>query len=125
MSTTMGDRCDTRSKGSVGTSMRRKGSTGRSTPARRATLPAQFGEQRGGALAEDFVELAGMRGARALQVLDGDLQREQGILQLVREAAGELAPGGHALGLHQAVALLQQLAGHLVESGGQRADLAR
>ncbi len=92
-------------------------------PADDATQFAQLAEQRGSALTEHLVELLGMAGARALQILDRDLQREQWVLQLVRQPAGKFAPCSHALGLHQAIALLQKFARHLVECGGQGADL--
>ena len=40
----------------------------------------------------------------------------------MRQAARQFAPGGHALGLHQAVALLGELARHFVERVGELAD---
>ena len=83
----------------------------------------QFGEQRGGAFAEDLVELFRVPVPRALHVLHGDLQREKRILQFVRQAAGQFAPCGHALGLHQPLALLHQLVRHAIEGPGQLADL--
>ena len=48
---------------------------------------------------------------------------KQRILQLVRQPARQFAPGRDALGLNGAVALLDQLLGHLVEGAGQIADL--
>ncbi len=58
---------------------------------------------------------SGLRSAGALQIFDRGLQWEERVFQLVRQAAGEFAPGGHALGLHQALALFAQLRGHMVE----------
>jgi hypothetical protein len=41
----------------------------------------------------------------------------------VRQAAGKFAPGGDALGLHQALALADQLARHVIEAARQHANL--
>src|SRR5438445_9956378 len=41
------------------------------------------------------------------------------------EAPRQLAPRRHALGLHQTVALLEDLLGHAVEGAGQLADFVR
>ena len=83
----------------------------------------QFRQQRGGAFAENFVELLGVALARPLHVFDRDLQREQRVLQLVRQPPRQLAPRRHALRLHQALALLHQLVRHAVESARQLPDL--
>ncbi len=53
---------------------------------------------------------AGGKCARADQILDGELQREERILELVRQPPRQLAPCGHALALHQSVALAQRVA---------------
>ncbi len=45
---------------------------------------------------------------RAQQILDRDLQREQRILQLMRQAARQFAPCRYPLGLHGAIFLLEQ-----------------
>ena len=81
---------------------------------------AEFSQQGRGALAKHFVEFGGI--ARAQQVFHRDLQREERILELVRQAAGKFAPGGDALGLHGAVALFDQLVGHGIERFGELAD---
>ena len=52
----------------------------------------------------------------------GGLQREERIFEFVREAAGDFAPGSDAFGLHQALALLDELLGHLIEGFGELAD---
>ena len=54
----------------------------------------------------------------AQQVLHGDLQWKQRVLELVRQAAGEFAPSRHPLCLHQALLLIEQLPRHLVERVG-------
>src|SRR5262249_38728253 len=82
----------------------------------------EFGEQRGSAFAKDLVKLVGIALAGALHVFDGDLQRKERILELVGKAARQLAPGGDALGLNEALALGDQLAGHAVEGAGKLAD---
>src|SRR5262249_15391675 len=48
-----------------------------------------LGEQRGCTLAKYLVELLGSVGAGAQQILDGDLQRKQRVLELVSQAAGQ------------------------------------
>src|SRR5579885_985629 len=88
-----------------------------------AAQVGQFGQQRGGALAEHFVELLGMLIAGALEIFHGDLEGEERVLELVGQAAGEFAPGRYALRLNQAIALFGKLPGHLVEGFGQSADL--
>src|ERR1017187_9881527 len=80
-------------------------------------------QQGGGAFAEDFVELLGGAVARAEHVLHRDLQGEQRVLQFMRQAPGQLAPCRDALGLHQALALRHQFAGHSIECARQGADL--
>ena len=59
---------------------------------------------------------------RALHIFHGDLQREQRIAQLMRQAPRQFAPGGYALGLHQAFFLLRERLRHIVES---RSPVAR
>ena len=44
---------------------------------------------------------------------------KQRILQFVRQAPRQFAPGGDALGLHQALALLHQFARHAIERARQ------
>ncbi len=80
-------------------------------------------EQGSGALAEDLVELRGRFFPRAQQVLYRDLQREERVLELMGQPSRQFAPGRHAFALHQALALRDQLLGHLVEGGGQFPDL--
>src|SRR6202049_2362866 len=65
-----------------------------------------FGQQRRGAFREHLVELVRWKLARALHVLDGDLEREERIFQLMGQTPGQLAPSGDAFGLNGAVALL-------------------
>src|SRR5579871_6311730 len=60
-----------------------------------------------------------MRGSRALQIFHGDLERKERIFQFVRQAAGQLTPGSHAFGLHQTVALFQQIARHPVKAAAR------
>ena len=59
-------------------------------------------------LAEDFVELFRALLPRPHQILHRELQREQRILQLVRQPPRQFAPRRHALGLHQSFFLRQQ-----------------
>jgi hypothetical protein len=80
-------------------------------------------QQRRRPFAKDFVELLGVFVARPLHVLHGDLQREQRILQLVRQPPRQFAPRRHALGLHQALALFHQFVSHAIESARQLPDL--
>ena len=61
--------------------------------------------------------------ARAHQILDRQLQREERILEFVRQAPGQFAPRGHALALHQPLALAGELLGHVVEAARQHAHL--
>ena len=61
----------------------------------------QLREQRGRAFLKHLVELFRILLARALHVLHRDLQREQRILQLVRQSPRQFAPGRHALGLQR------------------------
>ncbi len=63
------------------------------------------------------------RFARTHQILDRELQREERILELVRQPARQFAPCGHALALHQAVALARQLLRHVIEAARQHAHL--
>ena len=78
-------------------------------------------------LAEERLEVRGSRGRLAVegapQGLDGELDREEGLLQLVGQASGDLAPRGNPLGLHQAGSREAQLGGHFVEGPGQGAQL--
>ena len=82
----------------------------------------QLRAQGGGGLEKYFVELFGGLLARALQIFNRQLQGKQRILQLVREPPRQFAPRGHAFGLHQALALLGELARHFVESVRELAD---
>ena len=75
-----------------------------------------------GGLAKDLLELLGALLPGALEILDRGLQREERILQLVRQAPRQFAPRGHALGLHQLLALLGQLRGHAIERARKLAD---
>ena len=78
--------------------------------------------QRRRAFAKDLVELRlAADCARAHQVLDRELQREERILELVRQPARQFAPCGHALALHQAVALAGELLCHVIEAARQHA----
>ena len=70
-----------------------------------------------------FVKLLGILLARALQIFHRGLQREQRIFQFVRQPPRHFAPRRHSLGLHQAVALLGKLLGHLIERLRQLANL--
>src|SRR5205823_10169954 len=85
----------------------------------------QAGRERGEALVEYFLELLGWQVAGSAQVIGGNPQREQRILQLVGEAPGQLAPGRDALGLHETLALIHELRRHAVEGRRQLANLAR
>ena len=82
----------------------------------------EFGFQRGGGFAENFLKLLGAKLAGALEIFDGDLQREKRVAQFVSQAAGEFAPGGDAFGLHKLFFLRGEGAGHVVESAGKLAD---
>src|ERR1035437_24937 len=62
--------------------------------------------------------------ATTLHVLDGDLEREQRVLELVRQAPRQLTPRRHAFGLHQALALRHQFVRHAIEGARQLPDLA-
>src|SRR5262249_17954627 len=79
-------------------------------------------QERGRAFAENLIKLLGRILAGADEVLYGDLQRKERILQLVGQAASQFPPRSYALALHQALPLRNQLLGHLVEGGGQLAD---
>ena len=107
----------------------------------------QIGElcqQRGSALAKDFLKLSrrfcGGGGFRiqefgfalcrllvvgAKQVFHRDLQREKRILELVRQAAGQLPPCRYPFGLHQALTLFHQFLCHTIERLRQLPDLIR
>src|SRR5579872_5934742 len=74
-----------------------------------------FPEQRRRALAESFVELLLALIAGAQKVLYRQLQREERVLKLMRQATREFAPCGYPLSLHQAFAVIQQVAGHSIE----------
>ena len=82
-----------------------------------ARLAEQLAEARGG--------LPSLLLERAPQRLDRELDGEDRVLQLVRQAARHLAPGGDALGLQQPLARRAQLRGHGGEGAGQVADLVR
>ncbi len=60
-------------------------------------------QQRRRALAKNLVELFRTLLPRPHQVLHGQLQGKQGILELMRQAAGQFPPGRHPLSLHQAL----------------------
>src|SRR5690348_5890695 len=81
-----------------------------------------LGEKRGRAFLEDFFEHLRAVFARADEVFDGELKREERVLELVGEAAGEFAPGGDALSLNQAFFLFEQVGGHAIEGLGEVAD---
>lgn len=66
---------------------------------------------------------AGTPGNLPTQEVGACLEGEERVFQLVSEAAGKFAPCGDALGLDEAIALLDQLAGHPIEGGGELADL--
>ena len=57
---------------------------------------------------KDFIELFRTLLPRPHQVFHRELQREQRILQLVRQAARQFAPRGNPLRLHQLFPLLQK-----------------
>ena len=81
-----------------------------------------FRKQDSRRFAKHFFELLGILFLRALQIFDRRLQREQRILQFVRQPPRHFAPGRHALGLHQPLALLDQLLRHLIERRAKLAD---
>ncbi len=83
---------------------------------------ADFGQQRRGSLVEDLLEQFGSFLLCADQVLDRDLQREQRVLQFVRQTARQFPPRSHALGLHGALFLLEQVFGHAIERGSEFAQ---
>ncbi len=76
-------------------------------------------QQSAGAFAEHFIELLRALRPRAHQIFDRKLQREQRILQLVRQSPRQFAPGRHSLRLHQAFFLRQQFRSHAIERLGQ------
>ena len=78
--------------------------------------------QRGRGLVKDFQKLFRVQFPRLLQIFDGDLHREKRIAQLMREPSRQFAPGGNALGLHQAFFLRRQRLRHFIESCGKLAD---
>ncbi len=59
--------------------------------------------------------------ARAHQVLDRELQRKERILELVGKPSRQFAPCGHALALHQPLALARELFRHVIEAARQHA----
>ncbi len=106
----------------TGSSIRRRHACEIAEPADDGFELRQFREQRRGALSKNLVELRRIALARALQIFDGDLQREKRILQFMRQTAGQFTPGGDAFGLNRALALCDQLLGHLVEGAREVAD---
>ena len=79
--------------------------------------------QRRRALAKYLVELRLRQLARPHQVFDGELQRKERILELVRQPPRQFAPGSYAFALHQAVALALELLRHVIEAARQHAHL--
>ena len=80
--------------------------------------------QRRQTLVEDLLELLRRQRSGPPEVVDRETQREERILQLVREPPRQLPPCGDAFGLDQPFALLDQLSGHVVERLRQLADLS-
>src|SRR5713226_9505047 len=74
-----------------------------------------FRKQRGRTLLKRFVELLLSLLARAQKIFYSELQRKKRVLEFVGEAARQFSPGGDAFGLHQAFALVDQVARHLIE----------
>ena len=60
-----------------------------------------FRQQRCGTFAKDFIELFRDLLPCPHQILHRELKGKERILQLVSQAAGQFAPCGYALGLHQ------------------------
>ena len=77
------------------------------------------------ALTKHFIELFRTLLPRPYQVLHRQLQWKQRILELMRQTAGQLPPGSHALGLYHALSLLQQFSRHAIERFGQRSQFVR
>src|SRR5262249_33920654 len=73
----------------------------------------EFGTKGFGGLAKNFVELLRRFPPGTLEILDGELEREQRVLQLMRQPPRHFTPGGNALGLEQVLALLGELLRHL------------
>ena len=80
-----------------------------------------FGQECGGTLLENFFELFWTLLAGASKVFDGKLQRKERVLKFMGQSPCQLAPGCHALGLHQALSLFQKFMGHAVEGFRQLA----
>ncbi len=64
---------------------------------------------------------AGERLRGANQIFNGELQREEWILEFVGESAGEFAPCGDALALDELFALRGELFGHVVKAAREHA----
>jgi len=73
-------------------------------------------------LAEDFVKFGGGQFTRADQIFDGELKWKERILEFMGKAAGQFAPGGYALGLHEPIALRNKFARHVIEASCKGAD---
>jgi hypothetical protein len=58
-----------------------------------------------GALAEDLVKFGFRQSAGPHQILDGQLHGKERILEFMSQPPGQFAPRGHALALHQPLAL--------------------
>ncbi len=57
------------------------------------------------------------------EILDRELQREERILELVRQTPRQLAPRGHALALDEPLALARELLRHVIKAARQHAHL--
>ena len=68
---------------------------------------------------KNFLELLRTLLPRPHQVLHRQLQGEQWILEFVRQAPRQFAPGRDPLGLHQAFPLLEKFSRHTIEGFGQ------
>src|SRR5208283_5250897 len=82
----------------------------------------EFGFERGGGFAKNFLELLGTKLAGTLKIFDGELQGEKRIAQFVSEATGQFTPGSDAFGLHELFFLRGEGARHVVEGAGKLAD---
>src|SRR6266567_5957977 len=78
-----------------------------------------FHPERARALVEDFIEFFRGKFTCSDEVLDGELQGEERVLELVSQSAGELAPGGDSFALHETFALRSELACHVIKTSSQ------
>src|SRR5579862_7984772 len=75
-----------------------------------------FCQQRDSALTKDLVKHGRILLTSTDQVLDRQLQREEGILEFVCEPPRQFTPCCNAFGLNETIFLLHKVARHLVES---------